>query len=203
MPQIKKIPIHRAGKDFELVISFNTKKEAFTFSGIPPEYTAEMKHRNFSTFDDCRRAVIAAIDAYTEKMKRTRKVILVTLSATHDVAMEKIGRGHYSLKPEADHRLQTITDGGWGFIIDYRIGLLVEGGVKDNQFYEIDEEGQREYADHVAKYEVILDWTEEREQFFLGIAKAVREMVEKVAAYLLDDPAKVMQRIDARQKLLN
>lgn len=149
------------------------------------------------------RSVNDAIEIYHKATKQSRKVITYTLQATSAVVMNRVRQGsHSGYKKWVPGNLGSdFRAGGHGFAIDYEI--LLEVKLNGTKYYHIHEDtGEITSETHVDKEQIVIDWTEQREQSLIALTVAIENMVKKAASILCDEK-KAINLLDSGVKLLS
>jgi len=169
---------------------FYTQKDGFSYKGLPEEFVKMMNwsELRFDTEDIMKNQLYHKLIEYHEQIKKTRKVILISLEGSLQLISNQTGHGSYSgHKPNVSKFFNSITNApDYCFGFEYRV------------LYEVQSETSRYH--HVAKdggvgtetrfssnHKMIIDWTPEREQFLIDLGGNVQQLIYAVSAFF-DNP---------------
>ena len=208
MPKITTANALIDGEYNSINISYNQKKSFYTDS-IPSKVTAilgsDYRLSGYPSLVELKNAIREGLKLYHEKIKKTRKVIAYTLELSTSIAMNKESEGYYSGRKKwipKDIKIESIDTDGYGFAIDYKVYMEISGAKKE--YRRITDEGEVEkWEAHINRDEIIVDWTQQREDTLKRIQLELEELAKKIGIYFWDND-KMLNLLDhPTNKLLN
>lgn len=185
------------------------KGDGFYLKGLPEEFVTITSFSNhFATEGQLEEGVRDAIILYRELKTVERLSILYKCSATTELISQKIGNGHYSgtAKGVSEKIGNMQQKSGYGFAIEFKKVKIIDDGKKP-VYYKIDiETGEMaKYSNNMETWKKEwqeIPFTEERLQFFIGIAEAMKKMIVQLSGFFGQDQEHAALFIDNKQKLL-
>lgn len=208
MPKVSKIKLYiksQWGEDYE--VHYNAKgAPLFSVKGLPEDFTrvTSVCTYGFTTESELDTQIHRAITEYKNLKKTERKVIIYKSSATAELTMNKEREGSYTgMLSGISKKLDSFANGAEtaSFGITYQIMIEVDH-VNKKQYHPIKQDGSLGYARSIRDKEQIMDWSQEREDFFKNIYSSMREMVLKISQFIDKEPKDVALLIESNQKLL-
>ena len=188
MPKITEYIFNINQERVKIGIYYGTSKK-FYAKNVPDDILAlqEGQPEGFEKESELYHYLHHAIDHYHEEIKKSRKVIVYSLSMTTNLCMNKIDQNHWSgfkewLPDDFSHRSKMEGE-GYGFSISWSV--LMEISSAELNYYEINDDGSIGYGTYLDNRSVI-EWTPEREAAFEEIAASLEKMVKKIAGVLCD-----------------
>lgn len=209
MPKVSKIRLkydRYYGRDHDIYYS---SKDGFSVKGLPEDFQTLTSCRllGYNTEGELSNALHAACHKYREAKTQSRKIIAYKCIASCELRMIKTGYGSYSgLLPNVSPK---IADTGYDsclaqFGIDFLVLKVVDDGVRKS-YYRIDSstgEVINELRESLNDYQE-MEYTEEREQFFLNLVESMKKMVVAASTFFGADSEQAVLFIEQNQKLLN
>ena len=127
--------------------------------------------------------------------------------ASTELRMNKVSDGSYQgLLPGVSREIDDIKSRNCiaQFGIDFMVMSVVGDGVS-REYYRVDsvtKEVKGRYSVSPREYQE-MDYTEEREQFFLNLVESMKKMVVAASTFFGADPEQAALFIEQNQKLLN
>ena len=203
MPKICNMRILVDGKLQEVPILYGVKHQ---FHSLGVESLIGNSEFRFSAHETQRQledAIKAAVKQYHENKSITRKVIAYMLYLSTDLRMNPDERrgcfsGYQSWVPDAMRRgsgsnFQEGVKSGRGFSIKWEVLLEVKGNKL--KYFEVREDGMRG-GERYPSYDLIIDWTEQREQGFREIDKAIEKLVQQIGK-VIGEPETMSALLDS------
>lgn len=206
--------------DEEVIVAGKRHRRKITFDGrnskrfeceLPPVIQAvlDQKKVDAATFDDCVKAFEAAIRQAESAGTTTRKVIV------YEVLIEaSFTQGEKYVKLPRDSKHSWRDTGNHGHTLAMAVGVFTETVVKleDHVRYSYEWEDEQPFERSIYPQSVyrsqmrerpsgIMDWTQEREEWFVAIVRRFEALLLKLDA-AFNDPQKVIAAIDTNVKLL-
>lgn len=203
MPKITTKKYTIAGKAHEVSVWY-TETNQFHFKNFPPEVgrlagnTEQYRLNNQPTAHALYFAADEAIKIYEEKIKQTRKVIVYEVKAPDGVKATKNGYRTIPL-PNCEWVGYAGDRDDFGFMVNYKILYAIESGEK-REFRYVQEDDSAGHVCHSVKGRII-DYSPEREQFFINLRSAFQKLFLQTVSFL-HDPEKLVYSIDSGQVLL-
>jgi len=153
------------------------------------------------------------LNKYHALVKKQRKVIVYHIGCTTEALMHKESPGHYIgtqswLPRDAKVKLGQLqmVDGfrapGMGIAVSHEVLMEVQG--EQTVYYDID--GGGNITGHGVRkretHNLLIDWSEEAENWFIALEAAIHELVKRIASPLLF-PENVQQIISNNTVLLS
>lgn len=209
MPKVGKIRLKydsEFGKDHDI---YYTSKEGFTVKGLPSDFhtLTDLKYYGYNSEGDLTSALLSACHKYRETKVNTKMVIMYKCVASTELRMNKVSDGSYQgLLPGVSREIDDIKsrDCIAQFGIDFMVMSVVDDGVS-REYYRVDsvtKEVKGRYSVSSREYQE-MDYTEEREQFFLNLVESMKKMVVAASTFFGADPEQAALFIEQNQKLLN
>jgi hypothetical protein len=177
--------IYQIKGEFTQVELHYTRTGGFQFKGIPDEvYSMTETAVGYTTENALKNATVLALQQWHEMIKTERKVIAYRLFASSTL----IGR-RQTPKPGVSKKFTS--DGGfripdYAFGIDYKI--YIERNSNGLKYFPLMADGEIcGRPDHIESEWIFIDFSEERELFFKGLADNLQNLVYKVSAFF-DSP---------------
>lgn len=211
MPKVSKIKLYLEsgwGEDYE--VHYNAKNAPkFSIKGLPEDFTkvTGIYPYGFATEAELDSNINKAVSEYKRLKKTERKVIVYKASATGELTMHREnGRyeGHYTGSlPGISKKFDSFGHGAEtaSFGISYHIMIEVDH-VNKRQYHPIKNDGSLGFARNLQTKEQVMDWSEEREAFFISIYSSMSEMVLKMSQFIDQEPEEIALLIQNKQKLL-
>lgn len=203
MPKITTKQYSIAGKECSVQVWYN-EQNLFHFKGFPAEVsriagnTEQYRLAHQPTSDALYFAAKEAIKLYEEKIKQTRKVIAYEVKAPENVKSIKKGYQTYP-RENCDWVGYSGERDDFGFMVNYKVLFLIESGDK-REFRSVMDDGTPGHMEHGGKGRII-DYTPEREKFFINLRSAFINLFDQAISYL-HDPDKLILSIQSGQPLL-
>jgi len=201
MPKVGKITI-RFHKD-EQLREFDlhySQKEKFHIKNVPHEFVrlTEFISSGYATEEGLRDRLHECVHDYQEKLKTERDVILYKICASTHLTSNITGEGNYSGQKKGVSK--RISGMGYGvpvcsFGVEYKKCKEIDEGGK--KYFPYKEDGTLGYEMRVEKSWSVIDWTPERESFFLSMYDNMENMIQKISLFFGDDDERVLSLIDA------
>mgnify|MGYP003463643941 CR=1 FL=1 len=209
MPKVGKIKLKydsEFGKDHDI---YYTSKEGFTVKGLPSDFhtLTDLKYYGYNSEGDLTSALLSACHKYREAKVNTKMVIMYKCVASTELRMNKVSDGSYQgLLPGVSREIDDIKSRNCiaQFGIDFMVMSVVGDGVS-REYYRVDsvtKEVKGRYSVSPREYQE-MDYTEEREQFFLNLVESMKKMVVAASTFFGADPEQAALFIEQNQKLLN
>jgi exo-beta-1,3-glucanase (GH17 family) len=209
MPKVSSATFIIDGKHQKFDIYYS-KKDQFEIKGFPAEIIELGKPedrgvygitRGWQTENELVNNFQSIIKLYHNKKATSKKVILFYLSATADIAMNKVSNGGYVGRKAGIHPdVRSQQDRGWGLTIQYYVAMRSENN--GTRYNWIDDDGIIRSTITVTRDMQEIEWTPQREQTFRDICAAMEKMVMKISDTMYDQK-KLFQLLDSGAKLLN
>lgn len=205
MPKIGKDLVTIRGKQIEIEVHY-TRKTKFHYKGLPAEIY-EMTSLGKHIYDSetaLKYALRTALEAYHEKIKQTRKMILFTLDCSRELFFDQggssIARTVHKNKVSPKFRPELPTRFAFGF--DFHV--LLEISAEKVEYYQLNEDNtpgfRMPYAN--SSRANLIEWTPERERFFRDLAAQLQQLVYSASSFF--DAPDMLQQMDTHGfKLLN
>jgi len=193
MPKVSKIKLYLQsswGEDYE--VHYNAKNAPkFSVKGLPEDFTriTGVNPHGFHTEAELDSEINKATNEYKRLKKTEKKVILYKASATGELTMHKekgLYEGHYvGSLPGVSKKLDSFGHGAEtaSFGISYQIMIEVDH-VNKKQYHPIKNDGSLGFSRNLKSKEQVMDWTQDREDFFTNIYSSMREMVLKMSQFI-------------------
>jgi len=209
MPKVGKIRLKydsEYGKDHDI---YYTSKEGFTVKGLPSDFhtLTDLRYYGYSSEGDLTSALLSACHKYREAKVNTKMIIMYKCVASTELRMNKVSEGSYQgLLPGVSGNIDDVKsrDCLAQFGIDFTVMSVVSDGVS-REYYRVDsvtKEIKGRYSINPREYQE-MDYTEEREQFFLNLVESMKKMVVAASTFFGADPEQAALFIEQNQKLLN
>lgn len=209
MPKVGKIRLKYDddfGKEHDI---YYTSKELFTVKGLPNDFHSLSNFNQFgyATEDALAKALYGACHRYREAKTNTKVVILYKCQASSELKMNKVGEGHYQgLLPGVSVKIESAKYDSClaQFGVDFLVLKVVDDGVK-KEYFRVDavtKEVKCEYRNSSVYQYQEMDYTEEREQFFLNLVESMKKMVVAASTFFGAGPEQAALFIEQNQKLL-
>ncbi len=215
MPKVGNIKIQIRKDEPEVVLDlWYSTNDQFFIKRVPSELIklTGFNTEGYSTEALLKKHLSEAIELYNQLKITERKVLLFKISASTLLTMNKVSDGHFTgIKKGVSKNIKDLrVSDGAGICIEYKIAKEIDNGKKE--YFEI------ENGDQLSSYAMgfnltsrsdwaIIDWTEEREQFFINLQNSMQEMVFKLSSFFGGDIENVVRSIDittsSNTKLLN
>jgi hypothetical protein len=209
MPKVSKIKLHlknQYGEYYE--VHYNAKNAPmFSVKGLPEDFTkvTGINYYGYKTEAELENTIYPAVSQYKILKQSQRKVIIYKSSATAELTMNKINEGSYS---GLLHGIST-KFGSFGhgseiasFGISFSVMMEIDH-VSDKKYYLIKKDGSLGFSQSLNFKEQVMEWTQEREDFFNNIYSSMREIVLKISQFIDQEPEEVALLIQNNQKLLS
>lgn len=209
MPKVGKIRLRYQGDSSVEHELHYSQKELFSIKGLSAEFLALTNFVTFgySTENELTLAIHQAVNLYKELKTNSKLVILYKCVASPELRMNKTGETSYcGTLPGVSGNIK---DAGCGTIkaafgIDFFVAQLVSDGVT-KKFYPYNST-EKTIGSHpksnVSDYQQ-MDYSEEREQFFINIIESMKKMVVSVSVFFDADPEQAINIISNNPKLLS
>jgi hypothetical protein len=159
-----------------------------------------------STEDALISGLQAAVNTYHELTSKSKRVILIKFNCSHECYMNKTGEGSYQgyqqwFPKELRNKISDGRFNGSGFSISHQNMLQVtHGGI---EYWDVDKNWSPRYKSRINDDTgILMDWTQDREDFFIEMGKSCEEMVKNLLLFLADKE-RMQLMIDNKLKLLN
>lgn len=210
MPRIGNINLIYEGDGYKTHEIFYKQGQGFLIKGISKEFEGltGFKTYGWETERALTEAVKAACRKFRELKTTSKRVILYKCAASAELRMNKVSEGSYTgnLAGVSDK----IADTGFGddlasFSMDYMLAQVVNDGT-DKKYFEINsvtkepKEWELKHRD-ISDYQE-MDYTEEREQFFLNIVESMKKMVVSASLFFGAEPERAIKFIENKENLL-
>lgn len=120
---------------------------------------------------------------FHEKIKKSRKVIVIDYRVGQTVSMEKTGPGSYVGK-SGWHNVSNI---GLDYGLAFKFEVYMRVDAKETEYHRINEDGSLGWTTPVSKEDAQIDWTEEREQALIQMGEAANEAAKKLHEFMTKD----------------
>lgn len=209
MPKITKTWMKVDNEDFQVEIHYNQKRK-FYIAGMPEcvRLVTGVSFQGCESESALNKLIFETLRDYHESVKKTRKVIVYSVDVTAAITMKPDkGCGGYSgykawvpgAVKHADSEFMRFKHGS-GFVLEWKVKQEVTG--KDTKYFALDDDGNiYGSSSRLSKEEMVIDWSEEREQGFREIDRSMEEMVKRLAL-ILCDTEKVKLLMDGGKLLL-
>lgn len=181
----------------ELIIWY-TRELGFFYKGLPSDFinVTEFRNAGYESENALLRAFREALNAYHEQMKKTKKIIRYSLRGSTEMIMNKVREGGYSgIKDSVSKKFSTTEGGGYVFGFDYSI-LMETSGTDRKRYYLLREDGSVGHEIQIMGGINTVDWTPEREQFFVDMVANLQRLVDGVSSFF--DQPDMIQLMDMR-----
>lgn len=210
MPKIGNINLKYQGDAYITHEIHYRQGEGFSIKGFSDEFIGitGFNTYGYQTEHDLVNTVEAACRKYRELKTTAKWVILYKCEASSELRMNKIKEGefHGLLQGVSNKIGNDTTLGGClaAFGIDYIIAQVIDDGVK-KKFYKIDKLTKKvsEWEVKTVKNYQEMDYTEEREQFFLNIIEKMKKIVVSASRFFGEDPEKAAMLIESNLKIID
>jgi len=217
MPKITTDVETIGGEKHELQIYYSEREGFFVKRGMPVKMVGvvELKHLtneyenrygdrgNYTDIAELRKAIEETIKEYHAKIKTKRKVIVVDIKIER-TTMDAIFTG--TKEELRDHPLAGYHKDDIGFSIHYRVmHEYLTGEQKEYTKEERDrfnEDKIVEYKYSVGKDDIILEWSEEREQFLKKLEGSINGLCKMILDFFSHDSKEIETKMDSEQRLL-
>lgn len=209
MPKVGKIRLRydsEYGKEHDI---YYTSKEGFTVKGLPSDFhtLTDLRYYGYNSEGDLTSALLSACHKYREAKVNTKMVIMYKCIASTELRMNKVSEGSYQgLLPGVSKKIEDIKSRNCiaQFGIDFVVLSVVGDGVS-REYYRVDsvsKEVKGRCSINPWEYQE-MEYTEEREQFFLNLVESMKKMVVAASKFFGTDPEQAALFIEQNQKLLN
>lgn len=208
MPKVGKINVTYNSEDKPEVFDiYYNAKERFHVKGLSHDFLKLIEFRDFG-YDkeqDLRDTMFWACKKYRELKTAQRKVIIFWLAAGSIFTMNHLGDEHYSGKKKGisekigslGHGIPQASVG-----IEYWICTETTEGA-DKKYHRLKDDGSIRYAIDEGKLRsaTIMEWSAEREAFFLGMYNRMQDMVYSLSKFISLDEPDMLSMVDKQGAL--
>lgn len=208
MPKVSKTKLYlksHYGEDYD--VHYNAKNQPkFSIKGLPDDFTriTGVYTYGYETESELDKHIQIAVREYKRLKQTEKKVIIYKASATPELTMNKLREGSFhGCLSGISKKLDSFGHGAENasFGITYQIMIEVDHTNK-KEYHSIKDDGTLGFARSIRSKEQIMDWTQEREDFFKNIYSSMREMVFKISQFIDQEPEQIALLIQNNQKLL-
>ena len=217
MPKITIDTKEIGGEKYELEIYYSEREGFFIKRGLPTKMKGviELKHitnefearygnrGNYTDIAQLREAIKETIKEYHAKIKTKRKVIVVDVKIDSET-MDAIFTG--TSEELRNHPLAGYHSENIGFSLHYRVMYeYLTGESKEYTKKEPDRFNDGKITEHkysVSKNDLILEWSEEREQFLKNLEHSVNGLCKMILDFFSSDIKEIEAYMDTQQPLL-
>lgn len=157
-------------------------------------------------------AVTTAIKEFHHIKSTKRKVIIYSISVSDKITDKAPDRDGWSSGKKKWAEGKPIQDIGgyeaYAFGIEYKVAFQVTGKETeyfspntDREYDNWNDDPELGHSFSIHRDDIVIDWTPEREAAFNDVCNSLAKLAEK-AAIILIDPAKTIQLLESKQKLL-
>lgn len=208
MPKVGKITVQIPGrerKDYDLYYS---QKDRFCIKGIPDDFImlTGFRPEGYTTEAILWETLHVAIQTAREKLKSQRKVIVFKIAAATHLRMVKVGDGEYQgyrlgISKDIDEMPFGVPMCSMG--LEYHIYIEVNDGIK-KEYHTITGSDSFGRINGISSLFTIIDWTQEREDFFESIYESMSGLLRKLSTFFFSrDLETVLKAIDSKQLTLD
>ncbi|NBC24677.1 MAG: hypothetical protein GVX78_03580 [Bacteroidetes bacterium] len=210
MPRVGKVNLRYKEKHGTEHTIWYTQKKKFEIRDLPDEIISmtDFYPSRYATEEALIKDARAACRKYRELIKTRRRVILYKCNASAALRMNKVGHGHYSgtlkgvskkIRDFNSHSMPLASIG-----IEWKVCDVVDDGASQEYFEvtDIDTGEVSQFSFRKAREYQVMEFTQERYEFFQGILKAMQGMVRDLSNFFGADPEKAALMIENNQQLL-
>lgn len=209
MAKVGKITVHIPGHERADYSLYYSQKNNFHIRGIPDDFKklTEFMPDGYETEAVLRETLRCAIETAKEKLKSKRKVIIFIISASAELGMNKTGPGQFQgYKKGISDSIGFTGYGSNGAVlsVEYQTLFEISDGVK-KEYYKINDNDSIGFRANFSSHQsTIIDWTQEREDFFRSIYKSMSGLLLKLSGFFFSrDIDTVLKAIDSKQLILD
>ena len=209
MPKITTIELNFDSTGPKKYDIWYTSKDGFEVRGLPYEFrqvTGLGVSKWYNTEAQLHGDLREAVTRYRDMKRNSRLIILYKCSASTALRMNRTSEGHYSgqlngiSRKIGDFRGMSMPLATVG--IDFQVANLEDDGVtKVYRRVDMDTREARQKMEVSSEFQV-MEFTEERYQFFLDMVSNMQNMVRKLSLFFDADPEKAALFIESNQKLI-
>lgn len=199
----------KIGKDMFVIKNENrcveihySQKTGFYYKGVPQEVydLTNFGSKRYLDEGSLKQQLLCSLTEYHEKIRNCRKVISYHLYGSTQLILNKL-EGTYAgysgiktgVSKQFDHKLDNNIENMFGFTFN----VLIEVTGRTTEYYHVREDdfpgGPYRFASE--SKERIIDWTQEREQFFMDLREKLQQLIYGVSQFF--DHPDLLQLIDS------
>lgn len=200
MPKIGKESFRISNRLVDVEIWY-MQKRGFYYKNIPQEVydLTTFGQRRYKDEGELKTHLLCSLTEYHKKIESRRKVIAYHLHGSMELVMNrKEGEycGYSGTKPgvsgKFDHSIWA-TDYLFGF--DFHVLIEVSGRTKEYYHVKDGDSPGGIFRRSLGCYDILMDWTAEREQFFKDLKDKLQQLIYGVSAFF--DQPNLLELIDA------
>ncbi len=209
MPKVSNCSIKIAGEHKRFDIFYN-KKDSFHVKDFPVEINRLVNKPNFRTTDyaterELINCLNTIVNEYHELVKDTRKVIVYKLYASSEIRRDwqdhaNGGRSSSGFREGINDNVEDMSGPAYGIGFTYHV--LLETKSNGVRYNHIKSNGEIGYSASIHRGDILIDWTQEREDALKALADGMHKLMVKICA-ALGDQYKGMAFLDKGVKLLS
>lgn len=199
----------KIGKDIFVIKNESTcvdihysQKSGFYYKGIPQEVydLTSFGNKRYQDEGGLKQHLLSSLTEYHEKIRNCRKVISYHLYGSTQLILNKLEgacAGYCGIKTgvskQFDHKLDNSIENMFGFTFN----ILIEVTGRTVEYYHVREDNSPGalYRFSNNSREMIIDWTQEREQFFMDLQEKLQQLIYGVSEFF--DQPNLLQLIDS------
>lgn len=200
MPRIGKESFRISNRLVDAEIWY-TQKRGFYYKNIPQEVydLTTFGQRRYKDEGELKTHLLCSLTEYHKKIESRRKVIVYHLHGSMELVMNRREgefAGYSGIKPgvsgKFDHSI-CATDYLFGF--DFHVLIEVSGRTKEYYHVKDDDTPGGIFRRSPGSYDILMDWTAEREQFFKDLRDKLQQLIYAVSAFF--DQPNLLELIDS------